>query len=59
VLDAVGEHDRFGEQRLHEAVEAVAGRGAADVVGHLDEVLRAFERGRRDDTTVLAVQYLG
>lgn len=59
VLDAVGEHDRFGEQRLREAVEAVAGRGAADVVGHLDEVLRAFERGRRDDTTVLAVQYLG
>jgi len=59
VLDAVGEHDRFGDERLRAALAAAAGGGAAEVVACLDERLRAFETGRRDDTTVLAVQYLG
>jgi hypothetical protein len=60
VLDAVGEDDRFGEARLRAAVAAAAGGGPADVVARLDAELRAFETGlRRDDTTVLAVQYLG
>jgi serine phosphatase RsbU (regulator of sigma subunit) len=60
VLDALGEHDRFGEERLRAAVAAAAGGGAAEVVARLDAELRAFETGlRRDDTTVLAVQYLG
>jgi serine phosphatase RsbU (regulator of sigma subunit) len=60
VLDAVGECDRFGEARLRAAVAAAAGAGAAGVVTALDAELKAFETGlRRDDTTILAVQYAG
>jgi sigma-B regulation protein RsbU (phosphoserine phosphatase) len=60
VLDAVGELDRFGEDRLRAAVAAAAGKGAAGVVTALDAELHAFETGlRRDDTTILAVHYTG
>jgi phosphoserine phosphatase RsbU/P len=59
VVDAMGEDDRYGEQRLREAL----GRLDGEVGERLDALsgeLEAFERGpQRDDTTVLVLQYRG
>jgi len=59
VTDAMGEDERFGEQRLVEALGRLEG-----TVGERLEALRAeleaFERGpQRDDTTVLVLGYRG
>jgi serine phosphatase RsbU (regulator of sigma subunit)/PAS domain-containing protein len=59
VLDTVGEGDRFGEERLLEAVRA-APAGPAALLDHLDAALDAFQRGpQRDDMAMVAVRYEG
>jgi serine phosphatase RsbU (regulator of sigma subunit) len=59
VLDAVGERDRFGEQRLRDAVAELTGSVEERLAG-LDARLEAFQRGpQRDDTTVLVLEYRG
>jgi serine phosphatase RsbU (regulator of sigma subunit) len=56
VLDAVGEHDRFGEERLHEALRGLEG-SVEERLAALHAQLEAFQRGpQRDDTTVLVLQ---
>jgi serine phosphatase RsbU (regulator of sigma subunit)/PAS domain-containing protein len=55
VLDAVGEHDRFGPERLERAVESAL--DADDVVRRIEAALTSFEVGAQaDDTAVLALQ---
>ncbi|MEA2312215.1 MAG: hypothetical protein QOE28_2183, partial [Solirubrobacteraceae bacterium] len=59
VLDAVGEDDRFGEDRLHAALRELDGTVQERLSG-LNAVLRDFQRGpQRDDTTVLVLEYRG
>jgi serine phosphatase RsbU (regulator of sigma subunit)/PAS domain-containing protein len=59
VLDAVGESDRFGEQRLREALEQLGGSVDERLAG-LNAQLDAFQRGpQRDDTTVLVLEFRG
>jgi serine phosphatase RsbU (regulator of sigma subunit)/PAS domain-containing protein len=59
VIDTVGERDRFGEERLLEAVRA-APVEPAELVAHVAATLERFQRGRqRDDTAVVAVQLAG
>ena len=59
VLDAMGEDDRFGERRLHEALARIEGTPGRRMDA-LHAELEAFERGpQRDDTTVLMLQYRG
>lgn len=54
VIDTVGEHERFGEERL--AATLGAATDAADVIARVDATLSAFGRGpQRDDLAVLAV----
>jgi GAF domain-containing protein/anti-sigma regulatory factor (Ser/Thr protein kinase) len=59
VLDTVGEHARFGEERLLATLRA----GPADpqaLVTHLAATLDAFRHGpQRDDTAVVALRFLG
>ena len=60
VLDAMGEDDRFGERRLHEALGRARGRRRRARWPALRAELEAFERGpQRDDTTVLVLEYRG
>jgi len=59
VLDAMGEDDRFGERRLHEALARIEGTPGRRLDA-LRAELEAFERGpQRDDTTVLVLEYRG
>ena len=59
VTDAMGEDERFGEERLIEALGRLEG-GVGERLAALREELEAFERGpQRDDTTVLVLQYRG
>ena len=59
VLDAMGEDDRFGERRLHEALARIEGT-PGQRLDALRAELEAFERGpQRDDTTVLVLEYRG
>ena len=59
VHDAEGEADRFGEQRLVEALREIGG-SAAERLAALDARLRAFQRGpQSDDTTILILEYRG
>jgi serine phosphatase RsbU (regulator of sigma subunit)/PAS domain-containing protein len=59
VIDTVGERDRFGEERLLDAVRA-APVEPAELVAHVAATLERFQRGRqRDDTAVVAVQLAG
>ena len=54
VIDARGEHDRFGEQRLAETVRSA--RRPRSVIEELQTALDDFERGDQpDDTAVLAI----
>jgi PAS domain S-box-containing protein len=54
VTDTVGEHGRFGEERLLEALRGVT--DAAGAVAAVDAALTAFQRGgQADDTAVLAL----
>ena len=55
VFDAVGEHGRFGEDRL--ARTLAGARDADDAVARIDAALSTFAVGEQaDDTAVLAVQ---
>ena len=59
VLDPMGEDDRFGERRLHEALARIEGTPGRRLDA-LRAELEAFERGpQRDDTTVLVLEYRG
>jgi sigma-B regulation protein RsbU (phosphoserine phosphatase) len=59
VTDAMGEDERFGEQRLREALARLDGE-AGERLADLRAELEAFERGpQRDDTTVLVLEYRG
>jgi serine/threonine protein phosphatase PrpC len=59
VTDAMGEDERFGEQRLREALARHDGE-AGERLADLRAELEAFERGpQRDDTTVLVLEYRG
>ena len=59
VLDFVGEQDRFGEERLRDALAASEG-GAEQHLSALDAALRRFGQGaQRDDTTILVLEYRG
>ena len=56
VVDAPGEEDRFGEERLLEAV-ATGPADPAGLVAHVESVLRAYQSGERaDDRALLALQ---
>jgi PAS domain S-box-containing protein len=58
VLDAVGAHDRFGPQRLQQALRAV--RSASGAVERISEALTEFQVGAQaDDTAVLALERVG
>jgi PAS domain S-box-containing protein len=55
VLDAKGADDRFGEERLREALEGSA--TADEAVASVDGALAAWQEGdQEDDTAVLAIQ---
>jgi len=55
VLDTVGEHERFGEARLAEALNGA--EGAADSVRRIQAAVGGFAHGPQvDDTAVLAVE---
>jgi serine phosphatase RsbU (regulator of sigma subunit) len=54
VIDTVGEKERFGEERLAEALAGVS--APDDAVARIDQALSGFEHGaQRDDTAVLAI----
>jgi PAS domain S-box-containing protein len=58
VLDAVGAEDRFGAERLLEALNGAS--GAADAVARIERELARFEVGAQaDDTAILAVERIG
>ena len=57
VLDTVGESERFGEQRLVDALRNA--HDAADTVSRIEDALSAFASGPQvDDTAVLVVERL-
>jgi serine phosphatase RsbU (regulator of sigma subunit) len=59
VLDAVGPDDRFGDDRLREALTHITG-AVDERVARLTERLESFRDGeRRDDLTVLMLEYRG
>jgi PAS domain S-box-containing protein len=49
VLDAIGDHDRFGESRLLDAVQALAGGEGLDLAADLIAVLDGFCVGEQSD----------
>ena len=58
VFDAVGENERFGEERLAQTLAGAV--DADDAVARIDAALSAFAVGEQaDDTAVLAVQRIG
>jgi serine phosphatase RsbU (regulator of sigma subunit) len=58
VVDAAGAEDRFGGERLQQAVAPA--RGARDAVARIEASLARFEVGEQaDDTAVLAVERIG
>ena len=60
VLDTVGEHERFGVERLHATLAAAAGADPSALVGQLARTLERFRRGpQRDDTAIAAVRFVG
>jgi sigma-B regulation protein RsbU (phosphoserine phosphatase) len=56
VLDAPGEHDRFGETRLNQALTENAGSHARVTVAALESALSQFSVGGGDDIAVLALR---
>jgi PAS domain S-box-containing protein len=57
VLDAKGDHDRFGEKRLEQALAGAT--SAEDAVERIRNALRDFAGGEQaDDTAVLALERL-
>ena len=58
LLDASGAKDRFGPDRLLEALEGTS--SATDAIARVERALSRFEvRAQADDTAVLAVQRIG
>jgi serine phosphatase RsbU (regulator of sigma subunit) len=59
ITDTVGEHERFGYDRLEHAARECAGRPAAELLACLDETLNRFQVGpQADDTAALALRRL-
>ena len=59
VTELPGERERFGEQRLIDAVGA-AGSNAADLIGHVERTLDEFHAGEHsDDRAMLALEWVG
>jgi serine phosphatase RsbU (regulator of sigma subunit) len=57
VIDTVGESERFGEERLTDALRA--DHSAEQTVGRIDEAVQRFGRGPQvDDSAVLVVERL-
>ena len=55
VLDAQGQDERFGDERLERALAGC--RSAEGAVSSIDAALSAFQAGEQsDDTAVLAIQ---
>jgi phosphoserine phosphatase RsbU/P len=60
VLDAVGAADRFGAERLHDALRTAPSPHPPALVEHLAAALDAFQVGaQRDDTAIVALRFLG
>ena len=58
VIDADGDDERFGDERLTEALRGTA--DASDAVGRIRRALSEFEVGAQaDDTAVLALAFTG
>jgi PAS domain S-box-containing protein len=58
VIDADGDAERFGDERLTETLRGTA--DASDAVGRIHRALEAFEVGAQaDDTAVLAMAFTG
>jgi serine phosphatase RsbU (regulator of sigma subunit) len=58
VIDADGEDERFGDERLTTALTGTA--DANDAIGRIRTALEAFEAGAQaDDTAVLAIAFTG
>jgi PAS domain S-box-containing protein len=59
VTELPGETDRFGEQRLFEAI-AAGPNGAADLIARLERRLDEFQASdRSDDRAMLAIEWIG
>jgi PAS domain S-box-containing protein len=57
VIDTQGEHERFGVQRLKQALRDVAGQPPDELLSHLDAELEHFQVGTQaDDTAALALR---
>ena len=57
VIDTVGEHERFGEERLARTISAAT--GADDAVARIEAAVSQFARGpQADDIAVIAVERL-
>jgi serine phosphatase RsbU (regulator of sigma subunit) len=58
VIDAVGEEERFGEERLIATLRE--GRGAADTVARIERAVREFALGPQvDDMAIIVVERTG
>lgn len=57
VIDAQGEHERFGLERLKRALREAAGRPPEQLLSHLEAELERFQVGAQaDDTAALALR---
>ncbi len=57
VTDTRGADERFGQDRLVEALTGLAGSSAEDIAAHVDRVVLEFEVGpQRDDVALLVVR---
>jgi GAF domain-containing protein len=59
VLDTVGAHDRFGDERLLDTLRLAPAEPRA-LVDYVAATLEAFQQGeQRDDTAIVALQFTG
>jgi GAF domain-containing protein len=57
VTDTRGARERFGQERLVEALTGVAGLGPEEIASHVDEAVLAFQEGpQRDDVALLVLR---
>ena len=57
VTDLVGEHERFGDERLRDLLAAHSRLAPAQLLAELDSALREFQAGtRNDDTAAVALR---
>jgi len=60
VLDAVGDEDRFGEQRMLAALEALRPDQGVEVAAHLLEAVDAFAAAEQsDDIAIIGLTWVG